>query len=394
MKKRNYTATFLSCYVGYFVQALVCGFISLLFVIFNREYGISLPQITLLITVNYIVQLATDALAIFFLPKLGFRRAGIIGHFVAFLGFFLLGVIAPKSSNMYLWMMISVVLYSMGGGLMEVVISPVVENIPTKNKSAAMSLLHSMFAVGSALCIIGTTLGLSLWGWQGWSKIAALWSLVPLINMFAFMFVPIIETKEKVKAASFFSMFKEKTFWGLIIIMMCGGAAEIGISQWASAFAETSLGVSKAMGDILGPCAFAIMMATSRILYSKIADRVKLTNWMMYCGVMAVVCYLCASLSPIPILALVACGLCGFAVGIMWPGTLSLAAKNYPMAGGPLFAIMALSGDLGCTLGPTMVGFVSSAFGGQLKTGILISAIFPLILVVGVWLIKRKKMTI
>lgn len=391
MKKPGYGHTFVACYIGIFIQAIVCGFAPLLFLIFNRDYGIPLVNITLLSTVNYVAQFATDVAAVFFVEKIGYRRAAIIAHFLAAAGFFCLGAVAPNMESVYPWILFSVVLFSVGGGLMEVILSPVVEGCPSKNKSAAMSLLHSMFGFGSATVILVTTLLLAIFGSQSWRYIALLWAVFPLVNMFYFGLVPINEVGTKSERTSVASLFKSKTFWGFMLVMACGGAAEIGMSQWASAFAESSLGVSKAVGDVLGPCAFAIMMALSRLTYAKMADRINLSRCILLCGVFGAVCYLVAALVPLNFAALIACGICGFAVGILWPGTLSLAAKAYPAGGAALFALMALGGDLGCTLGPTTVGFVASAFGGEIRAGLLAGTVFPVILVVGLLLLGKDK---
>ncbi len=391
MKKLNVKHTFAACYIGFFTQAVVCIFAPLLFVIFNTKYSISLPLITLISSVNFITQFVTDGLSVFFLHKIGYRKAGILAHLLAFLGFFMLGTVAPNQSNMYVWIMLSVVLYSIGGGLLEVVLNPIIENTPTKSKSGALSLLHSMFSIGSIVTVLGTTLAMKIFGQDNWNKITVFWSLIPLLNMVYFFFIPINEEGDETERTPIWKFFKDKLFWGFLLVMMCGGASEIGISQWASAFAEVSLGISKTAGDIIGPCMFAVMMATARILHSRFPHFMKLSKAIMCCGVMAAVCYLGAALSPIPIVALISCGLCGFAVGIMWPGTLSLASRAYPAGGGALFAIMALAGDVGCTVGPSAVGFVASFFGGDLRTGILVGTFFPLLMVVGLMLLNKKK---
>ncbi len=391
MKKLDVRHTFNACYMGFFIQSIVCVFAPLLFVIFNTEYNISLPLITLISTVNFVTQFITDGLSIFFLHKVGYRKAGILAHFFAFVGLAMLGTVVPKMPNMYVWLMISVVLYSIGGGLLEVVLSPIVENTTTKSKSGAMSLLHSMFSVGSVVTVLVTTLALKLFGRQNWNYIAVFWSILPLFNMIYFFFIPINEANENAERTPIWDFFKDRVFWGFLLVMMCGGASEIGISQWASAFAETSLGISKTAGDVIGPCMFAVMMASARILHSKYPHFITLSKAIMYCGIFAAVCYLAAALVPIPFVALIACGLCGFAVGIMWPGTLSLASRTYPAAGGALFAVMALAGDVGCTIGPSAVGFVASIFGGDLRTGLLVGTFFPLLMVVGLMFLNKKK---
>lgn len=391
MKKLNFKHTFISCYIGYFVQAAVCCFMPLLFVILNREYSIPLPQITLLVTVNFVFQLATDSASILFVEKIGYRITGAIGYGLTAVGFMCLGLVAPLFDSIYIWVMLSVVLYSIGGGLLEVLISPVVESCPSENKSASMSFLHSMFGFGSAVTILITTIALKIFGWQSWRYIAVFWALLPLFNGIYFMLVPINRMIDEHKRTPMLTLFKDKRFWGFVIIMACGGASEVGMSQWASAFAESSLGVSKATGDILGPCAFALMLALERVLYSKIADRFSLSRCMMLFGAVAFACYIVAALVPINIAALIACGICGFVTAIMWPGTLSLAAEKYPMGGATLFALLALSGDIGCTLGPSVIGFAASIFGGELKIGLLFGTVFPVILVVSLMLLNRNK---
>lgn len=391
MKKLGFKHTFLSCYIGAFVQATVCGFLPLLFMIFNREYGVPLPFITLLASLNFLFQLAADTASIFLVDKIGHRRIGYAAYFLSAAGLFSLGAIAPLFDNIYPAVLISVILFSIGGGLLEVMLSPIVEGCPSDNKESAMSFLHSMFGFGSAAMILMTTILLKIFGAKSWRMIAVFWSFLPLLNGIYFIFVPLGSTVKDGKVMPIWTLFSDKRFWAFALVMAAGGAAEIGMSQWASAFAESSLGISKAAGDVLGPCAFALMLAFARSLHSRFAHRLDLSVCIISCGVFAVFCYLVAALSPIPLVALAACGLCGFAVGILWPGTLSLASKAFPKGGGTLFAAMAFAGDIGCTLGPTTVGFVASYFGGNLKTGILLGTIFPLILVVGLLLIGKNK---
>ncbi len=391
MKKLGFKHTFISCYIGVFAQSVVCCFMPLLFVTFNREFGIPLAQITLLVTVNFLSQLATDTVSIFVIDKVGYRRAGLFAYLLVAVGLLGMGIVAPNMENVYLGLFVSTMLFSIGGGLLEVILSPIVEGCPSKNKAAAMSALHSMYGFGSAAVIIATTAFLWIFGIESWRHMAVLWAIIPLLNFIYYIFVPINDATQAKEKMSIKELFSDKKFWGFALIMMCGGASEIGISQWASAFAESSLGISKTAGDILGSCAFSIMMALSRITYSKFANRLDLSRCIIGCGVFAVLCYLVAALSPIPMLALVACGLCGFAVGILWPGSLSLASAAYPTGGASLFAVMALSGDVGCTLGPSVVGFAATIFGGELKAGLLAGAFFPCLLVVGLKVLGKKK---
>ena len=391
MKNISFKSTFAACYTGIFVQAIVCGFMPLLFVIFNRTYGVALPQLTLLLTVSFLMQLATDSAAVFFVERLGYRRAGVIAHLLSAIGLFLLGIIVPSVKNTYLWMLISVVLFSVGCGLLEVILSPIVEGCPSENKSAALSFLHSMYGFGSAVVILVTTGLLAVFGSDCWRYISVMWAFVPLVNAVVFCIVPINKVLAENERISAKHLLSDKRFWGFMLIMTCGGASEIGISQWSSTFAEAALGISKAAGDILGPCTFAIMMALARVGYARFAYRLDLAKTIFWCGISGAFCYLVAALCPVDMVALIACGICGLAVGIMWPGSLSLASKAYPKGGAALFALLALGGDIGCTTGPSVVGFVASAFGGELRYGLLAGAIFPLIAVVGVKLISRKR---
>ena len=392
MKKLSFEHTKTACYLGSISQSIVCGFLPLLFVIFNQDYGIPLAKVTLFATINFVIQLIMDFTSLFYIDRVSYRKTIVVAHLLAAGGFLFLGIVAPRVQNTYLAVLFSVMLFSAGGGLFEVLLSPIIEGCPSKNKAATMSMLHSMFAFGSIGVILLTNLLLFIFGKNNWHYIAIIWALIPFANAIYFLIVPINKIVDNNERTPLFKLFKKKSFLVFILIMFCSGASEIAMSQWASAFAESSLGVSKVMGDILGPCIFASMMALSRVLYSKLADRINLAKYLLACGFLTVACFLTAALSPVKIMALLACGFCGFTVGIMWPGTVSLTAKTYPMGGAAMFGVMALAGDIGCTSGPTLVGFVASAFGGELRMGLLISSIFPILLVVGtILLMKRVK---
>ncbi len=378
---KNYGKTKAACYIGYICQAAVCGFLPLLFTTFNTDYGISLDKITLLITINFIVQFLTDLTAMPAVNRLGYRKSAVIAHFLAFLGFAALGILPNALKNPYHGLLVAVVLYSVGGGLLEVLVSPIVESCPSDNKAASMSILHAMFSLGSILVILFSTLFLAVFGRGSWNVLALIWAALPLFNTIFFAYVPINEIPENEKTSPT-ALFKTKVFWLFFIGMFCGGAAEIGMSQWASAFAESTLGISKALGDILGPCMFAVMMSAARLLYPIISRKVKLNIYIGVCSGLCVISYIMAALSPFKFMSLAGCGLCGFSVGIMWPGMISLAAKAFRGGGSALFAMLAVAGDLGCTSGPTVVGFVSSAFGGDLKSGLLIGTVFPILLII------------
>ncbi|MBQ7901587.1 MAG: MFS transporter, partial [Clostridia bacterium] len=335
----------------------------LLFIILSKSYNISLAQITLLVTVNFATQLTTDCLSVLFVDRVGYRGCMVVAHILAGTGFVGLAVLPEILSNPYVGLLISVLLYSVAGGLFEVLASPILEACPFDNKKAAMSLLHSMFSFGTVGLILISTLFFAIAGKENWKYLAAIVAIVPYLNAIYFMFVPIRKTVEDSEKMPLSELLRDRFFWLFILIMICSGAAEQGMCQWASAFAESTLGISKAMGDILGPCMFAILMGLARVLYPKVSHKISLTTCMIFCGVLCIMSYLMAVFSPFKFMALAGCGLCGFATGIMWPGTVSLAAEKCPAGGTALFAGLALAGDIGCTSGPSVIGFVSAMFG-------------------------------
>ena len=213
---------------------------------------------------------------------------------------------------------------------------------------------------------------------------------MPLYNTFNFINCPIERLVEDGKSMGISKLLKTPIFWLMIILMVCSGASEATMAQWASAFTESAIGVSKTVGDLAGPCLFAMFMGISRMLYGKFSEKLDLTKIMLVCGIMCAGCYLLASLSTLPILGLAGCALCGLAVGIMWPGSISISSQKCPRGGTAMFAFLALAGDLGAMVSPTMVGSLSEMAGGNLKTGLLAATIFPIVLVLGLLILKKK----
>lgn len=381
--KLNYNHTRYASYIGYVVQAIVNNLAPLLFLIFHRKYGISLEKITLLVTVNFSIQLLVDLLSARFVDKIGYRTAIIGAHISAAIGLVGLSVFPAVFPAPYIGLLTSVVFYAVGGGLLEVLVSPIVEACPTENKAGNMSLLHSFYCWGSVLVILVSTLFLIVFGKESYIYLTPLWAIVPALNAVYFSKVPINTLADEGKSMSMGELFGTRIFYLFLILMVASGAAELSMSQWASAFAEDALGVSKTAGDLMGPCMFAVLMGISRVLYAKISHRVKILPFMLYSAVLCIISYLLASLSPNPLLSLAGCALCGFSVGIMWPGTFSMASERIPKGGNAMFALLALAGDLGCSSGPTAVGFIAGRFGGDLKKGLMFAAVFPLIMVIG-----------
>lgn len=388
--RKNYEHTIYASYIGYITQAIVNNFAPLLFLTFAAEYDLTLDKITMITTVNFLVQLGVDFLCAKVIDKVGYRPAIMFAHLMSgagLLGLVFLPQICPSE---YMGLLLAVVMYAIGGGIIEVLISPIVEACPTEKKEAAMSLLHSFYCWGHVLVVVISTIFFAVAGIKSWRILACIWAAVPLCNMLYFAKVPIYPITEEKEAMSLGGLLKRKIFWVLIIMMVCAGASEQAMSQWASAFAESALHVSKTIGDIAGPCAFAVCMGTARAIYGKYSERIPLRKMMMGSAILCVCCYLVAVFGGHPIAGLIGCAVCGFSVGIFWPGTFSMAAKQLPAGGTVMYAFMALAGDLGCSTGPTMVGLIASQNNGNLKSGLLIAIVFPILMYLCVQIMSKK----
>lgn len=390
--KNQYNKTITACFTAYIVQAIVNNFVPLLFLTFQRSYSIPLSQITLLVTFNFGVQLLVDLLSVGFVDKIGYRASMIIAHVLSAAGLVFLTVLPEVMPSPFAGILIAVMIYAVGGGLLEVLVSPVVEACPSDNKEKTMSMLHSFYCWGHVGVVFLSTVFFQLFGTQNWKIKALIWAIIPACNAYVFTKVPIASLMEEGETGlKMNELFRIKIFWILLIMMVCAGASEQAVSQWASTFAEKGLGISKTLGDLAGPMAFAILMGTSRAFYGKYGDRINLDKFMIYSSCLCILAYLGVSLLPIPQLSLVACAICGLSVGIMWPGTFSKASAALPRGGTAMFALLALGGDLGCSGGPTLVGMVSSALGDNLKMGILAGIVFPVLLLTGVLLCRKMR---
>ena len=386
----QYKSTIRACFAGYVVQAVVNNFVPLLFLTFQSQYGIPLSQVTLLITINFALQLAVDGVSVFFIDRIGYRAAAVIAHICAALGLVGLAFLPDLLPSPFAGLLLSVLLYALGGGLLEVIVSPIVESCPSDHKAQTMSILHSFYCWGSAGVIVISTLFLKIFGASSWKILAAIWALLPLANCFVFTKVPLAPlVAEGGTGMHIGQLFRSRVFWVIMLMMLCAGASEQAVSQWASTFAEKGLGVSKAVGDLAGPTVFALLMATSRLFYGKFGAKIDLNKAMMASALLCVVSYLLIGLTNSPVLGLVGVGLCGLAVGIFWPGTFSTAAASLRGGGTAMFALMALAGDLGCSGGPTLAGAIAGAFGDNLRLGILCAVAFPALMILGILLIRR-----
>ena len=379
-----------ACFIGYIVQAIVNNFLPLLFVTFQKTYSIPLTQITLLITLNFGIQLVIDMLSAGFVDKIGYRASAIIAHVCSAAGLVLLTVLPGAFPDPFAGILIAVFIYAIGGGLIEVLISPILEACPTDNKEKAMSLLHSFYCWGHVGVVLISTLFFTLFGIENWTILAVCWAVVPAVNIILFAKAPIYSLHEEGETGlTLKQLFTRKIFWVMMLMMLCAGASEQAVSQWASTFAEQGLGVSKTIGDLAGPMSFAALMGLSRLLYGKFGDKLDLDKFMRMSCLLCIAAYLCISLVPLPAVGLVGCAVCGFSVGIMWPGTFSKASAAVKGGGTALFAMLALAGDVGCSGGPTLAGFISGCFNGELRAGILAAIVFPVLLLIGIQLAKK-----
>ena len=389
--RTNYNHTIYASYIGYITQAVVNNFAPLLFLTFSRQFGLSLDKIALITSVNFAVQLAVDLISAKFIDKIGYRVSVVLAHILSALGLAGLAVLPGVMKNSYAGILASVVLYAVGGGLLEVLISPIVEACPTEKKEAAMSLLHSFYCWGHVGVVLVSTLFFRVFGIEHWRTLAALWAVVPIVNVFYFSRVPLYSITQNKEPVPVRQLFGNRLFWLFMLLMVCAGASEQAMSQWASAFAEAALGVTKTVGDLAGPCTFAVLMGTARLLYGKHGEKLALKKAMTLCALLCVASYLVATLTKSPAAGLAGCGICGFAVGIFWPGTFSLASAEIKRGGTAMFALMALAGDAGCSAGPALVGFVSGAAGDDLKKGLLAAIVFPMIILTGSLCLENVK---
>ena len=377
-------------YLGYITQAIVNNFAPLLFLTFVLEYDLTLDKITLITTINFAVQLLVDLVSVKVVDYIGYRICVVAAHVFAASGLIGLALFPAILPEPYMGIMAAVVLYAIGGGIIEVLISPIVEACPTEKKEAAMSLLHSFYCWGHVSVVLLCTLFFEIFGIENWKIMAVVWAIVPLVNCFYFSVVPIYPIVNEQEKMSLKDLLSQKIFWLLIIIMICAGASEQAMSQWASAFAESALHVSKTIGDLAGPCAFAVFMGMARALYGKYSDRIPLMNMMIGSAVLCIACYLIAVFVGNPLFGLIGCAACGFSVGIMWPGTISISSKTFPKGGTAMFSLLAMAGDLGGSIGPGIVGRITQNAGNNIRIGMGCGLIFPVILLFMLFLLYRK----
>ncbi len=403
--KFTYKHTLVACYAGYITQAIVNNLPPLLFLTFHNQFGISLEKIAMLISANFVMQIIVDIASSKIVAKIGVRNSMLLAHICAAIGFSCMGVFPFVLPEPFAGLILAAAFNSVGGGLTEVLVSPIVESLPGDEKASAMSLLHSFYCWGQVAVVLLSTLFFTVCGIENWRLLTALWAIVPFLNTLLFAKVPLCpfveEGEEEIPLGK---LFGSKIFLLLCLLMISAGASELAASQWASLFAEAGLKVTKTMGDLLGPCMFAVLMGIARLLYGIFGSKIKLVPVITASSFLCIISYAIMVFSPYPVLSLAGCALCGLSVGIMWPGVFSLSAEKYKTGGTKMFAILALAGDIGCSAGPGLVGvFVNMSESGVkllpaadtassgLKTGLLFAAVFPLIMIVGMKLLSKVK---
>lgn len=386
----KYRKTLIACYMAFITQAIAANFAPLLFLTFHKSLGIPLGKVALVSTAFYFTQLLVDVFCAKFVDRIGYRVCAVASEVASAAGLICLAVLPSLLPDPFIGIILSVIIYAIGSGLIEVLASPIVEACPFDHKEAVMSLLHSFYCWGSVGVILLSTVFFAVFGIENWRWLACIWAFIPLYNVYNFASCPIETLVEDGKGMTIRTLFKTPMFFLGIVLMVCAGAAEMSMAQWASAFVESALGISKTLGDLIGPCLFAVTMGISRVIYGKYGSKIELTKYMLGSGALCLVCYILAALSLNPVICLIGCTLCGFSVGIMWPGTISILSKRLPAGGTAMFALLAMAGDLGGAFGPWLVGITSQLKNDDLKSGMLIACVFPIVLIATIIVIKVK----
>lgn len=387
---KDYSKTKIACYLGFVTQAIVANFTPLLFMAFHREYEIPIARLALIPAVFYVVQLLTD-LACAKFRNIDYRRSIIVSEITSALGLVGMAFLPALFPDPLTGILLCVSVYAVGSGLIEVLCSPIIEACPFPDKEGMMSLLHSFYCWGAVGVIVGSTVFFTLFGLENWRFLACLWALIPLYNIVNFATCPIEPIVQDAEGMSMTRLLGNRMFWLFLLLMIAAGASESSMAQWTSAFAEASLGVDKAIGDLAGPCGFAFCMGLGRLWYGKRGQHMDLRGYMTGAGILSFLAYLTAALAPVPVIAFAGCMVSGLAVGIMWPGSISLTSARIPGGGTALFALLALAGDVGGTLGPSLVGLGTQAHENSIQDGLLAASVFPLLLVLCLAGIRKKR---
>lgn len=391
----NYKKTLHACYRGYITQAIIVNLAPLFFIIFQDRYNVSFVTLGSIVLLNFVTQLMTDLVSIKFIEKVGYRIAAVMAHLLASIGLVLLGTL-PNIMPVVPALVTATLFYSVGGGLLEVIVSPIVDSLPGEEKESSMSLLHSFYCWGQVLVILITTCLLFFIGNKNWHIIPILWAILPIYNLIKFLKVPMLPPLTSDERMPIKKLLNSKIFLVILLLMLCAGASELALAQWASLFTEKALGVSKAIGDVFGPCLFGVLMGVGRTVYGIYGGKVKLLRVLIISSLLCICAYLLASLSQNAMISLVGCALCGLSVSLMWPGMLSFASEEFKTGGTAMFGIMAVFGDMGCSVGPWVIGFVSeftiaTGEAQALRYGVLAAVIFPIVMMIGTLFLQKKR---
>ena len=386
----NYKHTLRASYIGYIVQSLINTFVPLLFVTFQTQYEVSLTQISILIMANFGAQIVLDFFAAMLADRIGYRPCVMLAHFLACGGLIGIAFLPEAFANPFIGLLIPVIIYGAGGGLTEVLLTPIVQACPIPNKDQTISMLHSFYCWGSVIVILGSSAFFALAGIDHWKILAICWAMLPLFNAFYYSRVPMYKLVAEEEKMPFKALATTGIFWLLMIFMFCAGSCEMAIAQWASDFAEEGLHVSKVIGDLLGPCTFGALKGVERLMYAKKGDKIPLWGFMLACSIVCAGCYIVLGLAGSATVSLIACAVAGFVGGVMWPGTFTIAAHVFPKGGTALFGFLALFGDVGCGLGPMITGAISDAFGGDLKVGFLFGTSFAILMIIGMLVLAAR----
>lgn len=406
----HYRLTTISCFVGIFAQAVIINLAALLFMPLMRLHGLTYVQLGTLVAVNFSVQVGSDLVFSGLIDRIGFRRLVLPACLVGSLGLFLFAL-APVllPGRVFAGLLAATAVYSAAGGLLEVLLSPIVNAIPNEEKGAAMSLLHSFYAWGQMATIILTTLFLFLVGERHWQWMVGFWALLPLANFLLFLKAPFPPSVPEEHRLNMGDLILKPFCLLAFAAIFFGASAEVLMNQWTSAFMERALLLPKLTGDLFGMCGFALMLGLGRAWHGKYGARFDISKALVAMSALAVLCYLVVALAPGSWPGLLACMVCGFATSLLWPGTLIVASERYPLAGAWMFALLAAAGDVGAGLGPWFTGWVVDhaidtaaalrleqwlGIGGEqaaLRLGILAGTIAPLLALLCHWGMKRMR---
>ena len=387
---QNYKITKYTCYLFYVLQGTLLNLTPLLFVPLMEQYGLSYMKLGALASVNFATQLIVDIVLSKLTDKHRYRISLRLSASAAFIGYMIFAWAPGRLGDPYTWLLIGTVVYSIGAGLMEITISPLIHALPDKAKGKSMAILHSFYAWGVVLTVIVSTSVLAIIGRDKWNFIVTGWLIVPVIGFIlsCIMPVPKPESGENERTAGSFRILIKPAFILFLAMIFFGSCAEAVMTQWSSAFLERAVGLDKLIGDIAGMSMFALMLGLCRMASAALDKKISLSTYMMLGTIGAVICYIIVSVSNVAAVSLIFCALTGFMVGMLWPGTLVLAADAFPKAGAWLFAYLAVAGDLGGVFGPWITGAIADRSG--LNAGLGAAAIFPVIGLICMIIYKRR----